>query len=121
VVKDPRHRLGAAGEDLAVKALKRQGYRILERNFSTPLGEVDLIARHQQTLVFVEVKTRGQSRFGAPEEAVTPAKQARLKRLAAYYLKAKGLGEPPVRFDVVAVTMGEEGPRVQIIPQAFGF
>jgi putative endonuclease len=119
-VKDPRHGLGAAGEDLAEKALRRQGYRILERNYTTPLGEVDLIARHQGALVFVEVKTRRQSRYGTPQEAVSPAKQARLKRLAAYYLKAKRLGEAMVRFDVVAITVGEDGHQVQIIPQAFG-
>ncbi|MBM4286027.1 MAG: YraN family protein [Deltaproteobacteria bacterium] len=117
-LKDPRHRLGAAGEELAEKELRRQGYRILERNFTSPLGEVDLIARHRGTLVFVEVKTRKQSRYGAPQEAVSPAKQARLRRLADYYLRAKGLKDQAVRFDVVAITFQDDAPRIEIIVNA---
>lgn len=118
-MKDARRLVGNEGEDLAAAALKKQGYKILERNYRTPLGEIDLIARHQGFLVFLEVKTRRSVRFGAPQEAVSPAKQARLKRLADYYVKVKRLGEVPVRFDVVAVTMSEAGPQVEIIRDAF--
>lgn len=118
-MKDPRRQLGDAGEDLAAAALKKQGYKILERNYVTSLGEVDLIARQGKTYVFIEVKTRKNERFGAPQEAVTPAKQHKLRRLADYYLKQKRLGEVEVRFDVVGVIMGEEGPRVEIIRDAF--
>ena len=119
-MKDLRRQVGNAGEDLAAAALKKQGYKILERNYRTPLGEIDLIARHQGFLVFLEVKTRRSLHFGQPQEAVSPAKQKRLKRLADYYLKQKRLGEVPVRFDVVAITMNEEGPKIEIIPNAFG-
>jgi putative endonuclease len=118
-MKDPRRQLGDHGEDLAAAALKRQGYKILERNYVTPLGEIDLVARQGQTLVVVEVKTRRGSRFGAPQEAVHPGKQVRLRRLADYYLKAKRLTGATVRFDVVAVTMTETEPQVEIIPGAF--
>jgi len=118
-VKDPRRQLGDQGEDLAAAALKQQGYKILERNYVTPLGEIDLVARQGKTVVFVEVKTRRGSRFGAPQEAVTPGKQGRLRRLADYYLKAKRLTETPVRFDVVAVTLADAGPQVEIIQNAF--
>jgi putative transposase len=114
-----RRQLGDAGEDLAAAALKQQGYKILERNYITPLGEVDLIARQGKTYVFIEVKTRKNERFGAPQEAVTPAKQARLRRLADYYLTQKRLGEVEVRFDVVAITIEEEDYYIEVIVNAF--
>lgn len=118
-MKTNRRQLGEAGEDLAVAALKDRGYNILEANYTVPLGEIDLIARHRQFLVFVEVKTRRSLKFGAPQEAVSPAKQARLKRLADYYLKQKRLTGTPVRFDVVAITLGGDAPQVEIIQDAF--
>ena len=116
---DPRRQLGDHGEDLAAAALQRQGYKILERNFVTPLGEIDLIARQGQVLVVVEVKTRRGSSFGAPQDAVHPRKQGRLRRLADYYLKAKRLTGSLVRFDVVAVTLAGDEPQVEIIQDAF--
>ncbi|MDP3181721.1 MAG: YraN family protein [Desulfobaccales bacterium] len=114
-----RQQLGETGEDLAAAALKKQGYKILERNYRTPLGEIDLIARHQGYLVFLEVKTRRSVRFGAPAEAVSPAKQARLKRLADYYVKVKRLGEVKVRFDVVGIFISEGQPLIEVIKGAF--
>ena len=116
---DSRRQLGDAGEDLAAAALKQQGYKILERNYVCPLGELDLVARQGKTYVFIEVKTRKNERFGAPQEAVNPAKQRKLRLLADYYLKQKRLGEVAMRFDVVGIIMGEEGPRVEIIQDAF--
>jgi putative endonuclease len=118
-MKDSRRQLGDTGEDLAAAALKKQGYKILERNYITPLGEIDLIARHQGALVFIEVKTRKSLRFGEPQDAVFPAKQARMRRVADYYLKQKRLGEVQVRFDVVGITMVADKPRMEIIPNAF--
>jgi putative transposase len=114
-----RRQLGDAGEDLAAAALKKQGYKILERNYTAPMGEIDLVARHQGTLVFIEVKTRQSVKFGEPQEAVNPAKQARLRKLADYYLKQQRLGEVAVRFDVAAVTMNAGAPSVQVIRDAF--
>jgi putative endonuclease len=116
---DPRRQLGDHGEDLAAAALKQQGYKILERNYVTPLGEIDLIARQGKTLVVVEVKTRRSASFGAPQDAVHPGKQGRLRRLAECYLKAKRLTGTPVRFDVVAVILAGDEPQVEIIPSAF--
>jgi putative endonuclease len=118
-MKDPRRQLGDAGEDLAAAALKKQGYKILERNYVTPLGEIDLIARHRGELVFIEVKTRRSNRFAEPQDAVTPAKQARLQRLADYYLQRKRLGEVEIRFDVVGITWADDRPSVEIIQDAF--
>ena len=118
-MKDPRRQLGDAGEDLAARTLKKQGYKILERNYVTPLGEIDLIARHRGELVFIEVKTRSSNKFADPKDAVTPAKQARLQRLADYYLQRQRLGEVEFRFDVVGITMFAEGPKIEVIQDAF--
>ena len=114
-----RKQLGHTGEDLAAAALKKQGYKILERNYTTPLGEIDLIARQGKTLIIIEVKTRKSTRFGSPQEAVSAAKQAKLRRLADYYLKDKRLTEAPVRFDVVAILLADAGPQIEVIPNAF--
>jgi len=114
-----RRQLGDAGEDLAAAALKKQGYKILERNYTTPLGEIDLIARHRGELVFIEVKTRKSLRFGEPQDAVSAPKQRRLRKLADYYLKRQRLGEVEVRFDVVGINMASGDPRVEIFQNAF--
>jgi putative endonuclease len=119
VMKNARRQLGEQGEDLAAVALRQQGYKILERNYVTPMGEIDLIARQGKTLVIVEVKTRKSSRFGSPQESVSLTKQNRLRRLADYYLKDKRLTGAMVRFDVVAVTLAGDEPRVEIISSAF--
>ena len=119
-MKTARRELGDQGEALAVAALKKQGYKIIERNYLTPLGEIDIIAKHRGILVFIEVKTRKSQRFGTPAEAVHPAKQAKLRRLANYYLKQKRLGAVEVRFDVVGITVQDGNPVVEIIPNAFG-
>jgi putative transposase len=116
---DPRRQLGDHGEDLAAAALKKQGYKILERNYTTPLGEIDLIARQGKTLVIVEVKTRKSTRFGSPQEAVSAGKQAKLRRLADYYLKDQRLTWATVRFDVVGITIIGNEPQVEIIKEAF--
>jgi putative endonuclease len=118
-MKMTRRELGGTGEDLAAAALKKQGYKIIERNYVTPLGEIDLIAKHKGVLVFIEVKTRQSERFGTPAEAVHPAKQAKLRRLADYYLKQKRLPEAAVRFDVVGITFSGGTPEIEIIIDAF--
>jgi putative endonuclease len=100
---DPRHTLGQAGERRAERFLKRQGYRILARRYRTPVGELDLVARDGDTIVFVEVKARRDDVHADPEDAVTPAKQRKLARAAAWYLRDKGLEERPCRFDVVTL------------------
>lgn len=110
--------LGKAGEDRAAKFLAKQGYRVLERNFRTPHGEIDLIALHEGTIVFVEVKTRTTDAFGAPELAVTPQKQRRMIKTALGYIKYKKLHQVPCRFDVVAITDAAE-KEVQLIQNAF--
>ncbi len=119
-MKLTRRQLGQRGEEVAERALIKQGYQIVARNYRTPQGEVDIIARQGKDLVFIEVKTRQSLSFGEPQEAVSPHKQARLKKVASYYLMQKGLLDAPVRFDVVAITWLTNGPKIEIIPAAFG-
>jgi putative endonuclease len=110
--------LGREGEDLAARFLIKQGYRILERNYGTRSGEIDLIALHDGAVVFVEVKTRTSDVFGAPELAVTPRKQQRMVKAALAYIKYKKLHQVPCRFDVVAITSAAE-QEVELIRNAF--
>ncbi len=110
--------LGKAGEDRAAAFLKKQGYRILERNYRAPYGEIDLVALHQGELVFIEVKTRTSDAFGAPELAVDPRKQRRMIKAALGYIKYKKLHQVPCRFDVVAITATNE-KEVELIQNAF--
>lgn len=110
--------LGREGEDLAAEYLRKQGYKILERNYSTRNGEIDIIALHQGEVAFVEVKTRTSDAYGAPELAVNPRKQGRMIKAALGYIKQKKLHQMPCRFDVVAISAGAE-QEVQIIRNAF--
>ncbi len=109
---------GERGERAAARYLKREGMRILVRSYRIPSGEIDLIARQGDLLVFVEVKTRKQ---GAPAEAVGPLKQKRLTSAAMHFLKRHGLLECRWRFDIVAVVWADVGrdPRIEHIPNAF--
>jgi putative endonuclease len=100
---DPRHQFGHAGEVWAERFLRAKGYRILERNLRTPLGELDLVAEDAGVLVFVEVKTRATETFGGALLAVNRRKQAKLVKLASQYLAQRHLSDKPCRFDVVLV------------------
>ena len=117
---EDRRALGARGEAAAARALARQGFRILEANVRCRFGEIDLVAIDANVVVFVEVKGNRGRRFGAPEEMVTPAKQRRLTRLAAWYLQRRGWLGRPARFDVVAVDWDVTGAkRVRHFRDAF--
>ncbi|HLH65448.1 MAG TPA: YraN family protein [Solirubrobacteraceae bacterium] len=114
---DRRHRLGAAGESLAVEHLVRLGYRIVERNFRTRLGELDIVALDGRTLAFCEVKTRRRGgRTGGALEAVTAAKRARVRRMAAAWLAQRSDRPyaPSIRFDAIAVTVDGAGRLVAL-------
>lgn len=106
--------LGERGERAAERFLRKQGYIIVARGQRMRLGEIDLIAVDRKTVVFVEVKTRQSHEAGHPAEAITPAKQEKLTKLALVYLKRHDLLETPARFDVVAVTWPEVGHRPEI-------
>ena len=116
-----RKQLGAHGEDLAVEFLKRQGYRILQRNFKLKFGEIDIVAQESDTVCFVEVRTKTGNEMGTPFESVTPAKQRKLSKLALAYLKNQYKSiEVRARFDVVAV-VSQDGreEKVEVIKNAF--
>jgi putative endonuclease len=114
-----RQQYGEAGEALAAHLLRRQGYRILETNYRTPIGEIDIIARERDTIVFVEVKARRSLHFGHPKTAVTAHKRRKLSMLALYYLKTTGQSGAKARFDVVAISTAPERPEVEIVRNAF--
>lgn len=107
--------IGQQGEEQAARFLEQKGYQILARNFSVPQGELDLVAFHKKTLVFVEVKTRAYEAFGGPLAAVTPTKQKRLTLAAQQYIKIKSPKFDSIRFDVVCILPGQ----VEHIENAF--
>jgi len=120
-MQTPPQALGVLGEELAYHELRRRDYKVLLRNYECPLGEIDLIAKHQGFLVFIEVKTRSSDAMGAPAEGVTPEKRRQIVRVAQFYLKRYGIQETPCRFDVAAVRIPpNEEPTVEIIESAFG-
>jgi putative endonuclease len=119
-VGDGRRRTGAAAEAAAAAFLERAGLRVVERNVRFSHGEIDLVCRDGDVLVFVEVKSRRAHWDDGPAAAVSGLKQWRLTRLARHYLKWRRLGEPRCRFDVVAVTTdGADAPTVRHLRGAF--
>ena len=112
---DRRRALGAAGEARAAAWYEAHGYRVLARNWRCRDGELDLVVARGRTVVFVEVKARRTDRFGSPAEAVTRAKQARLRGLALRWLEETGARPAALRFDVVAIL----GGHLEVIEAAF--
>lgn len=110
---------GAWGEDLALKYMTSRGYKLVERNYRTRYGELDLILRKDELLVFVEVKLRRGIGFGHPLEAVTPHKQATLRSLAEQYLADNDPDFDTLRFDVVGILADRDEVRVSHIEDAF--
>lgn len=95
--------LGKRGEEAAARFLYRRGYDIVERNWVCPAGEADIIAKDENAVVFVEVKTRSSCEKGFPAEAVDEKKRNRYERIAAYFLKEYDETDIPVRFDIVSI------------------
>jgi putative endonuclease len=118
---DKRKQIGRRGEDIAVTYLNNKGYKIIERNWRCPTGELDVIAEDGSTLVFVEVRTRSGVRFGSAAESITPAKQSRLIELAQAYLQAQANATQAWRIDVVALQLGPGLPQVKHIENAVGW
>lgn len=113
-----RRKLGAKGEQLALEFLKKEGYKIQEQNYRCSLGEIDLIAKDKETIVFVEVKTRKSIQYGAPEMAVNAFKKKQITRVALNYLLRKGEKNVDSRFDVVSVFLGDKS-HIELIKNAF--
>jgi putative endonuclease len=117
---DPRRALGVSGEELVAGWYTAHGYTVVDRNWRCSDGELDLVARGAQVLVFCEVKTRSSNRFGTPAEAVTPTKARRIRRLAARWLAEHRQRAPEVRFDVASVlARRDQPPEIDVIESAF--
>ena len=114
-----QQQFGRRSEHLAAQYLKLKGYRILETNYRSPVGEIDIIAREKATIVFVEVKARSSRRFGSPKGAVTPAKQRKISMAALDYLRRTGQTEASARFDVVAIDTAAGLPAIEVVKNAF--
>jgi len=108
--------VGSRYEEQAAAWLASRGYRIKDRSFNCPMGEVDIIAEQGGDLVFVEVKARRSESHGRPYEAVTRSKQAKIIKAALVYIKSRGLRPAGIRFDVVSIKMGAEP---ELIKSAF--
>lgn len=113
-----RRKEGAYYENLVAEYLKTQGYEILEKNYRCRIGEIDLIAKEGETLVFVEVKYRRDDKMGDPKEAVNQKKQKKISMTASYYLMREcGRMDIPCRFDVAAVL----GDQIEVVKNAFEY
>lgn len=109
-----KQNLGAKGESLALQFLRKNGYKIIARNFSCRFGEIDLIARQEKVTVFIEVKTRGSDSFGLPQEAINKEKIKHLWQSAQFYIKKHAHSDGEFRFDLVAIILGET-PKFNLI------
>jgi putative endonuclease len=110
-----KREIGIAGEDEATKALKRKGYKIVEKNFRSRFGEIDIVAEEKGYLVFIEVKRRNTGTFGDSFQAIDARKKRHIIRSAMYYLKTHKCVDRKVRFDVVGI----DGDELKIIQHAF--
>ena len=112
-LKNKNIEIGKKGEDMAVQYLHEQQYEILERNYRFGRVEIDIIARHENKLIFIEVKTRSGYAYGFPEEAVDEAKQESIEACAESYI-LDNQWEGSIRFDIIAVNLGESSPILHI-------
>lgn len=110
---------GKTAENTAARFLKARGYKILERNYKTKFGEIDIIAQQEGVICFLEVKARRSLNSGVPQEAVSTSKQRQISKVAVYYLKSNNLLERPARFDVLALLYVNSLPEVTLITNAF--
>ena len=114
-----RRALGQQGEEIAALYLQEQGYKILERNYRSRYGELDIICHKNGIMVFVEVKTRRSQLFGSPEEAITNSKIQHIKKVAIIYLAENKMAYKEIRFDVITILMQSDEPSLNHIEAAF--
>lgn len=113
-------RAGKLGEQIAMQILRRKGYKILQRNFRSKFGEIDIVAEDRGVLVFVEVKTRWSRKFGYPEEAVTSWKLRSIIKTGDYYKLTHPNTPGLIRIDVVAIDIEGKKARVRLIKNVSG-
>lgn len=112
-----RHILGKAGEDIATKYLIKNGYKIIERNFYCKMGEIDIIAKKDEYIVFVEVKTRSSNKYGVPIESITNKKLKSLYKTARFYVYTRDLQYKLIRFDAIEVYFKNKKFKINHIKQ----
>ena len=116
--------IGALGEEAAVKAIKKQGYKVIERNYRTKMGEIDIIAKDGEYTCFIEVRLRKNNDFGSPADTIDINKQRKIIRTAQYYAVTKKIYDTPMRFDAVLINADAKGGKLtniktEIIKNAF--
>lgn len=111
--------LGNLGERLALQKIKRLGYKFIEKNYRCPLGEIDLIAKDGDCLVFIEIKTRKGRSTGYAKEAVNQHKIRQISKAALTYMKANNCFDTRARFDVIAVNITGDREEIEVIKDAF--
>jgi putative endonuclease len=111
--------LGKKGEELALRHLKKMGYKTIERNYRCKFGEVDIVAKDGKTLSFVEVKCTRSSILNSPKESITRKKQHQISKVALDYIRRRRLAETEARFDVIAVQLSPLPERIELIKDAF--
>ena len=119
MVNNSRQIFGQRAEVAAAGFLRSRGYTILEQNYTTRYGEIDIVASHDDTLVFIEVKARRGLRYGGPKEAVNASKQQKIIGTATHYLKQHGIHDTRIRFDVVAMLEENGQFSFELISNAF--
>jgi putative endonuclease len=111
--------LGSQGEEIAVNYLNGKGYKIVDKNYRCRLGEIDIIAYKDNTLVFVEVKTRQNTSYGLPCESVTKTKQHHIMRTAAFYVLKNDVGDVNQRIDIIEILYREQKAYIRHLENAF--
>jgi putative endonuclease len=117
-----RRETGILGEKLARELLKKRGYKIIETNYRCPHGEIDIVARKKDTIVFIEVRTKKSLDFGSPEESITPVKKERMRNTAFYYCQTHDDIPSIWRIDLVAIELDQQGKpsRIDVLENAVG-
>lgn len=114
-----RLNLGELGERLALKKIKRLGYKFIAKNYRCSLGEIDLIAKDDDCLVFIEIKTRKGKSTSYAKEAIDQRKMLQLSKVALAYMKANNCCDVKSRFDVIAINIKGNKQEIELIPNAF--
>jgi putative endonuclease len=117
-----RSETGALGEKLAMDFIKKKGYHIIETNCRCPEGEIDIVAKKKDCLIFIEVRTKKSLDFGSPEESITPAKKERMRAAAYYYCQSHNNPSPSWRIDMVVIELDQRNKplRIELIENAVG-
>ncbi len=121
-MKGHNREIGIEGENIAIRYLVRQGYQIIEKNYRSKFGEIDIVVKDKNTIVFVEVKTRSNLAYGRPVEAINYKKINHLRHTAQQYIQWKGLNDCGCRFDAIEVLLGSlyTKPKVNHIQNIIG-